>query len=473
VKRVTRSLITAGVVVVLGGGVGYYAWSEGYLASQKQALQAREDKRLFHFGTDDVVSGKLVAGKITIDFRRDEAAGWMLDAPVTGPADHEAINALLTRMAAIKNDAVAIEAPSDAQLTEYGFDDPTAQLQVELRDGTKQVLLIGGENKVKKAYYITDAAKETIGLAADSSFWVFDRELFAYRAKEIFRTEVNGIASVQVSKGGESQYGLRKVDGKWMVDMPDGSSHGADPSIVGRFLLVLSRDLKAESFPTDTLSADDPVELKRYGLDAPAFELAVTTEAGLMMRSLVSRQGDDVSAGGPFLQMLDTTTVIGIYEAFVGDLDKTADYFRDRTVASFDADTVHKVTFSFVGGGRAVVEARDDGKWRMTEPEDKPAKAWAVIGIIAKLSKFRSTRVFAESAVDVERQEWQLDPPRSRVVLESASGDVVADIRIGKRLDEDHYFVTEADLGRVDVIEAGGLAFLPGGVQALVDVERK
>ena len=472
-RRVHRSLLTAGFVAAVGAAGGYYAWVEGYTASAAKRAQDAEDKRLFSFGPARVLRGTLVARDTKMGFHHDEAEGWILDTPRIWPADTEALVAAITRMAAIKNDAIAVEDASAAQLTQYGFDKPSASMQVELKDGSKHALLIGAENKLHKAYFITNGAKKTIGLAADSFYWAFDRDLFAYRAKEIFRTEVNAIDSITVSTDGALAYGLRKVDGRWRVDTPKGQTHDADPAVVGRFLLILTRDLKAESFATDALDPSDPKMMARYGLDTPAHEIAVTTASGRSMRALVGRTGEDLTAGGPFLQLADTTTVIGVYEAFPADLGKTADHFRDRTISSYDSSAVRKLAFEFPQGPKAVVQRADDGEWRLTAPKQAAAKAWTMSGLITRLSKLRSTRTHVEKATLAQTKEWMLEPPRSRVTVYGEGDEVLADIRLGKRLDETHYFIGATGLDRVDVVELGVIAFLPASADGLVDTEKQ
>jgi hypothetical protein len=475
--RVQRALLTSAVVLAAGGGLAAYAFIEGYQGEKDRALEEAEKQRLFQFGRDHVKGGEIVKKELAVRFERSES-GFVLTEPITGPADDESIGFAIDAMAAIRGDTITDDA-SPADLTSYGLEAPEITMIVRV-DGGEHRLLVGGKNDVNERYYVTDEKKKKI-LAAEPTFYEkLDRDLYAFRSKRIFPLDRQKVNAIRVTERDKPRYVLEKGASGWSVSA-GGKTFQADPFVMDRFLLLLTRDLKAEAFATDALA---PGEERRFGLDEPRF--VVEVEAGpVKLRGRVGTVAagkdaglrdsgeDDALSPGPWVQLEGTRTVAEVMEVFPSDLDKDLDVLRDHTISSFDEEAISKITFDLASGERGIVErvsgSGQSSRWSLTLPQTAPAKAWKVQKVLFVFAKLRSDRIESDapSAKDLER--WQLVPPKQKLTFSNASGEVIAEISIGKLVDKDHAFITAKDLGRVDAIKESRLVVIPQKLEDLVE----
>jgi len=461
-KRVHRMLGLTLIAAVLGGAFAYTAWVEGYLAKAERAEQAEAHKRIFDFGRVDVKRGEIVAGDRKLAFAHDPETGWVLTEPVQGPADQGAVAQAIDQMAGIKADGTVSDSATKEELAEYGFSAPTLRMKVELDGGSTRELLVGGKHPLGRAWFISDGKR--IAAAGDTFYASLDRELHAFRSKQVFPVSAGRIEAVRVEKGGAQAYVLQRENDRWYVEGPDQKRAEADPALMDRFLLILTRDLKAESYATDGF---DPRQGEQYGLEKPRFTIEVKTDSGRTHRAALGRSVE----GGPYVHILGTGTVVAVYESFAGDVDKSASAFRDRTLAVFDPKEAKRVELE-LGGARIVVEkqAVDAGEsWRIVSPSQAKAKAWKISALLFQLSRLRSDEIREERVSATRLAEMRLDPPRARIAVENENGEKLADIRIGKNYDEYNVFITAAGLERVDAIEEKRLIFLPKDMSEILD----
>lgn len=457
-KRVHKTLLTA-IVFVAVGGAATYAFYGDYIRGEAQKRTDDQSKRLFRFGRIDVVQATLKAKGAPITIVRDADAVWMLTAPVRWRADPPTIVAMIDQMVGIKSEATVTEAATASHLADYGLANPVVSLTVKLKDGSERTLHVGKKHELGRAYFVTDGAKKRIGVAPETFYSAVDRELHAMRSTKILPYEASQINGVKVIKGGEVLLELHRTD-RWRV-----GDKIADESFVQRYLRILTRDLRAEAFPTDTLTDTNKA---RYGLDQPEVTLEVTSEDGGKTVAHLSREGEDLSPGGPFLTLDGTTTAIAVYEGFRQDVAKPSDKFRDRIVSAFDAAEVRRVDLYFESGAQATLTRTGEG-WRIRAPDDAPAKPWKADALVRVLSVLRSARVETETPDPAQLREWMLDPPRRRVVVLGEGDKVLADIRIGKGIDDKLTFITAVGLGRVDAIDDALLLAIPNDAEALTD----
>lgn len=482
--RTGRALLMA-VVVLTGGGIAaYFAWKERQGAEGRELAEVNR-KRLFDFGRDHVERGELKRGNVVIRFERDPG-GWRLTEPLRGPADAEAIGAMLDHMAGIRIDATVDDDATEAELAEYGLAPAPLSLSLELKSGKKLALYVGEKDPLSGRFFVTDHERKRIGAAAAAFHWALDRDLHAFRSKRIFEISRDAVQRVSVSKGGEQRYLLEKGSDGWTVTA-DGKTLRADSFVVDRFLLLLTRDLKAESFVTDELP-DDPRALAVFGLDPPAFTVTVEGGAGEKYVARVGgmktvpapdggaageHEGEEAPKAGPFVSLEGSSTVADVYDAFLEDLDKDLETYRDHTIGSFETEQVAKVLFELPSGERAIVERKsgtgEEARWMLTLPQTTAARSWRIEKIVQSFSRLRSDRVYADAPAAAKRREWQLDPPQQRLVFHDASGAVLASVLIGKKADNEHVFITVEGLDRVDVVKEARLALLPKALPDLVE----
>ena len=121
------------------------AWA--YLSVERPMREERSlresAERVLPFAPADVREVRLSSGGAEVILARREG-GWTVTAASSGPADPEAVEACLERLAALRRRAVV--PPGDGGLAGFGLDPPRARLSVSLDGGRRLSLDIGGDN---------------------------------------------------------------------------------------------------------------------------------------------------------------------------------------------------------------------------------------------------------------------------------------------------------------------------------------
>jgi len=462
-KRVQRALITSSIVLIVGIAAATYTYVAGYQKQGQLESESEREKRLFDFGRIHVARIELKNKHGLIIFERGPHADWRLISPLAWPADQAAVTMLVDHMATIKAEVDVTQEAKPEQLKAYGLDQPQIQLSATLKSGAQHELLVGKKHNFENGYYVSDAKNKRIGIAVATFYDVFTRDLKSFRAKQLIPFPAKQIQELTVFNPKDRVYELKRNEKKWTVnDKP------ADADYIARLLLVLTRDLRSESFDTDKLDKNNLEEMKAYGLDQPKFRLRLKLKDGKTLEALISAGPDVLNGKGPFLHLLGTKTVISVYENFVHDIDKSPEKFRDRTISKFDHKTVSQIKFRFSDGRRAEITKIKD-KWGVVGQSGKAAKPWKIDALLRVFSNLKSDEIVTDKASVVQREQWQLNNPIHEISFWDAQNKSLADVQIGKRSEDTKVFISARGLARVDAIAAERLAGFPASIDALIE----
>ncbi|MBI4820623.1 MAG: DUF4340 domain-containing protein [Deltaproteobacteria bacterium] len=484
-KRIGRTAIGATIVVLLAGALAWKAIAD-LDADRRHHEDMKKRERLFTgWGSAHVKSFDLTVGGTSFRFVKTSSLAaqgfWLIERPIKWPADQNNVGAAIDSMVSVASTSVVAEAVTAAVRAQYGLDHPQVIAKVFLEDGTTHELRVGARNQSEECFWVSVEQEDAIHCARANFYEPLSLDLYAYRDKRIILWPKDAITSVTVDKGGKLAFGLDRTGNKWLVRGPGQVPRPADFLIVDSFLRILTKDLKAESFATDAIEKDPPEVTKRFGLNPPAYALAVKQTLGVEVRAAVGlAAGDGREPRGPFLQLEGTSFVAEVYDAFPSDLDKSFADFRDRTISRFDIDEVHRLDLWLLSGQKIRIE-RDiaaanakESTWRMLEPTNRSAKPWKVQAVLTYFSTLRSSRVVIDGATPDQLASWKLAPPERRATFYNQKGDRLADVWFGKPIDSGHVYVSSAGLGRVDGIQDSTLAkVLPTRLDELVDDEKR
>jgi hypothetical protein len=462
-KRLQRALLTSSVVFACGIAMASYTYFEGYQRTIQLEGESEQNKRLFHFGRIHLDRLELKNQHGLFIFERDKNKDWRLISPFSWPAEQDSINALADQMAAITAQVTVTEKATKKQLTEYGLDKPIISLSTTLKTGEQHTLVVGHKHNFENGYYICDEKKERIGIASSHFHDLFTRELKSFRAKQVFPYQSQVIQSVTVKKQEALLYDLTREESGWTVNQVP-----ADSSYISRLLLILTRDLKSESFRTDKFDKANPQQLQDFGFAPPLFEVSVSIKGGQKLSAWISQDKESLNGQGPFLHLLGTQSVIGIYENFLHDIDKPWTKFRDRSISRFERNNVRKLKVVYANGKGSEIEKAED-KWIFKGEPKREAKTWKIDALLMKFSHLNSDEIIADAPSDAELARWQLVQPVHQISFFDEKGLLLGDVKVGKRQDDSHVFITSSGQTRVDVIEAQKLAGIPTSDNSLIE----
>jgi hypothetical protein len=469
--RVQKNLLTALVLLGGGGGAALYTLETRVKTPEQRFQEEQDAKRLFHFGRVHVTSGRIAAPTSTFAFTRDELFGWTLTEPVRWPADTEALEAALDRMASVLMDTVLTEDASPEDLRRAGLERPRATMQVDLQDGVQHTLHVGALNRMVDRYPITDAAKRRVGLSDTAFYWALDRNLEEFRDPRIFPFPTMKVRRVRIEEGGEVRAELESDGKRWTVSgVGLEAPIAADDGVVGMLLVALTKHTKAERYVTDAFT---PADAARFGLDAQGtLTVEVETLDGAKRRARLGRyQETGAEAGTAVAQVEGTTTVAALPSGTLDTYERPAAAYRDRTLSRFIPTEVQRVRLE-VAQQPAIELTRDGEGWRLTAPQAALAKVWKVDAVVRAFAGLKVESWKTEASTPAQRVEWLLEPWSRRAIFYDAAGAVLADVRVGNLADEGLLFAQAAESPRVGIIPAPKLQAFPSAPADLVDEGR-
>lgn len=244
--------------------------------SLEKTVRDFRSKKIIEFSAEAVkgLSLKGTHGDIVI-VKKDQ--GWFIDKPKPYRADRaevEGLLATLSRMSARD----FIDAPP-ADLHPYGLDNPRLRIALSMgeKEGRREILFGQGPQGRDEAYAALDSRQTIYALDADL-IEALDKELGTLRNKEVFPPPKEPVAKLRF-RGPQESWLLAKEKGAWKVEEPKRAE--AKDGAVENYLAALGR-LRAKGF-----AEERPEDLKRYGLDPPALQVALEDEKGKGLGALL------------------------------------------------------------------------------------------------------------------------------------------------------------------------------------------
>lgn len=275
-----------------------------------KTLADLRDKTVLPYEREKVAKIEIESPKGRVAVSR-EGEKWKLTAPEPLKADSGEVGNLLWKLKDLKGRSIVADGAGAVarylarpevkfSLWEEGAKAPKTLLLApssERRDGNPMAYAaLAGEGPVTlvEARLLRDLAKSASDLR--------DRSLF-----ESF--EINDVKKLHVQSGGRTMLIEKKGEGDWRVVEPK-KGKAREPAVLD--LIMLARTLRWESLASPTGE-----DLSRYGLDTPAFELALLKADGSEIGSFAMGRKENGKAyiktkGSPAVYSVDATLLGGL-----------------------------------------------------------------------------------------------------------------------------------------------------------------
>ncbi len=309
----TGLTVAVGLLAVLGGLVW---WSNKHQA----AAGSTTDKttKLLTIPEDQFreIRVKKVTGEV-IDLDKQDGK-WKITQPQPLPADQDAVTSMVTNLASLNADTVVDEKAGD--LKPYGLSDPTLDIQIKLKNGKTDEVLIGDDTPTGSGAYAKVPGNAKVVTIASFVKSTLDKRPDDLRDKRLLTFDQDKLTRVELqAKGQPIEFG-KDAQNEWQIVKP--RPLRADSSAVSTLVDKL-RDAKM-----DLTTTQDPS--KQWGSAAKVATATVTDSGG--NQTLEIRKDKDK------LYYARSTSVPGIFQtsADVGDaLDKSLDDFRNKKLFDF------------------------------------------------------------------------------------------------------------------------------------------
>lgn len=416
------------VALALGGGV-LFMLNQEQKAAERETTSAAISKDLFSPKPADAVQLRIEqadTAPLAMELRNDD---WFLTEPIKAPAKKYAVTDQIRYASDLqyvqKYEHGSADMPAD-DLT--GLKTPNMVIILKEKDGKTRSLKIGNLRPLGSETYVAIDNDPAVYVVKLNLLQRFGRALKEYRESRV--TQLVSTDATRISVQGLQNHEFVKADAKWVLDKPVHSR--ADQTKVQDLVRAVT-DLS-----TDNFVADNPTNLRIYGLAQPQLKLTVTTEkmppasqpAGTQpatqpaatqpVETKTATLLVGAKSGSQYFAMIEgEPSVFQIPEATFKNLNVALTDLRDKAVAGVEAEKVD--TLDVESAGRTVRLARNvNHHWLMTGAYTGKADLSAVDDLLKAITKAQAA-AFEDDPKQLT--SYGFEKPRARVQL-TASGQV-------------------------------------------------
>jgi hypothetical protein len=249
------------------------------------------DKTLLKFERDKVDGVEVDAGGKIVQLAKD-GTEWKVTQPLQVRADYGAVEGLIGKLQTTAIKSIVTDSAGAADLKKYGFDKPTAK--VDLKLGSARATLVLGGTTGDKTIYARDTSKPAVVTVESALADDLKKGADEFRRKDLFEFRAYNANRVEFTRTGET-VAFEKVKGtgndavdKWRRVSPTAAD--ADKDKIEALLNRLS-NMRAASFVDASA---------KTGLNMPALTVFAKFEEGKREeRVTFGKVGSDVYAGRP------------------------------------------------------------------------------------------------------------------------------------------------------------------------------
>lgn len=407
------------------------------------------DMQLWNIVPENVARAEVCESPATADqkpecysFVRD-GSQWMMDKPVSAKATAK-VDEMVKAVSRLRVSQWFDDDP--AKLAIYGLEpgDLRINLTVEEPVATEKKNLGGEETKPeevkaeeappappeKKIKHFTLRVANRGPIGEDTKLFVrsgdesavatimksaadkFQPVMSEWRDMQVISADASAATKIELTASGESATLMLK-DGKWLFD-PEGDP--ADSHAVTELLAAL-KGLKAVNFVESADAAN-------AGFGTPQADVRLTIPGSdNIERVTIGGYTDPAKRLLVYVRRGDSGPVAKVKAADVATLIRPPAALRDRTIFSFPADQVSRLTITrpneFLPGHKQTFTLdKKEGSWLMTAPANAPARADEITKFVNSLSSLKGETVAGEAR---EATAFGFNDPSATVEITIAS----------------------------------------------------
>ncbi|MCA3016538.1 MAG: DUF4340 domain-containing protein [Myxococcaceae bacterium] len=480
-NQIQKTLLSLAALVAVAVGVGLYAWRGVHRADEKKAAQRDLDERLF---APDRVERSVDGGaraefvRLVVSTRgertvleRAPGGAWRITEPLSARVDALVVDGVVSQLQTARFKATLEGEATDAELEKYGLANPVFSVEAEaIVDGRKATARLEGgvENPFDGSIFMRRDGSRTVQVAEGGVRWSLAKTTFDLRDKALFGFDEAAVSRVTLKSDANDWRLERRDDKLWHFTQPDDAL--ADTVSVTGMLSAL-RGERATAFAADT----SPQALAALGFDKPLARLVVEGAFGATTFSLARPPGD---AGETLYGLREEGAerlVAQVSATARTAMDKNVAELRDRSVVPFARQHVTKL--SLKGREGSVVVERAPGTqsleaWSVVTPRRGPAKAYRVASALWLLSAVKAGETISEHPDASSLERFGLDDAQARVITLSGEAGVLAELRIGRAVDNKAGASYAMGTRKVIVeVDASRFNELPWSAADLIDVD--
>jgi len=408
--RGTLALLVA--LLALGG----YVWFFEIRGAERKAEAEAAAKLIFHVDPATVTSLELETSdgskaQLVRGAADSASPGWRLSAPISYPADADAVERALRALEKLSSTATIDERPAD--LEPFGLGASRKRVAARAGEAEPRELFLGANTPVGGGRYVelADDGKRLF-VVSTGSLGGLTPSLVELRDKRLLRVATSQVQELEVLSGQTRIVRAKRTEAGWELLEPE--SAPADAEKIERLLddLALAR---ASGFE------DAPRARAEYGLERPEVELVARAGDAEERLRLASRDG------GHWLERAGDPVILAVNERVSSAIPRAFFAYRQKRVLTLDVEQVHALEIEFPREAQTKRLVREGEVWRL-EPKGPEPKPLEVEDLLYALAALDATALENASA---ERKAIGLDPALAVIRARDASGGLLGELSLG------------------------------------------
>ncbi|MCL4402414.1 MAG: DUF4340 domain-containing protein [Acidobacteria bacterium] len=381
-----RGLLVAAALLAVLGGLLYWSNKKQKLADAK-GPDAGGSLKLLSIPEDQIKDVKLVRTVDTTVLSKGNDGKWQIAEPKPLPADQDAVNSMVSSLSSLTGDKLVEEKAAD--ISPYGLKPPTLEVEVGLKNGKTDKLMIGDEIPTGGGNYAMVAGDPRVFTIFSSTKTNFDKGSNDLRDKRLLTFDSEKLTRVDLQSGGQTLEFGKNANNDWSILKP--RTLRADGSQVEELI----RKLKDARMDTLTTAEDAKKAAAAFGSGTRVAVATVSDPNG--NQQLEVRRDKDKN------YYAKSSVVEGIWKvgSDLGEgLDKKLDDFRNKKIFDFGWSDPTKVEVR--NGSNTAAYTKSGDKWMAGSKQMDASSVQALIEKLRDLSaaKFPDTAPAGAAVLD-------------------------------------------------------------------------
>lgn len=404
------------------------------------------DRSVLMFEPEAVQRLTVETGRTVVSVRKTDGS-WLLERPVSLPADGEVVRAALQRLAALE----AADFPEGG--ANRGGEMPSAAhlfgVRLAFEDRETQRLVVGQEYRDGLRYARSSARGCLLGIR-EEVLARLPRTVGEFRERKALSYDPLRITAIDLVRDAE-QVALERREEEWWITYP--KEQKASDRIVS-FALVSLREVRVKKF-LDSLPAGIS------GRRRPWVELVLSEKEGETHRLKVLAPPEDI--GELYVSSSLHEQPFTVSQDSLSGLPLTEFQLRDRRLLRLEAGSVGEVELRYPG--RTIRLKKNDGQWRITKPRRRQAHNPTAWQIVFTLEAVTYDKVLQDEASSEEVRLFS--DPVLEVVLWNEGGDEIGSVTFASFEGEGMLLATSSNLPGIYGVDARIMDGIPETVDEL------
>lgn len=410
------------ILLILLVALGAYVYFVEVRKYQKTETAKKESKKIFSLVQDSLqqLTFRNTNGSFTLKKIQGQ---WKIVEPLYTEADESIVKSMLSTLLNSEKDREFSIRPSEA--AEYGLQEQALFVKLQTNKGEEDSLWMG-DNTPVGAYVFCKKADSLVFTINQTVKNTFNKKLFDIRDKKILHFQRADVQQIAV-KNAYGQFEFEKINASdWKFTT---INRPADNTKISSILSKLENNRIKEFVD------EEGIQLKKYGLDKPAYhvELQLGPEKG-QKRLFVSKAIDKKY----YARDESRRPIFEVDSFLVKDLNQKMSDFRTKDLAIFSRSDINRFTIHYADTLLSCVKDTADN-WFLDDSTQQVLQKQKISSFLTNLDFISISEYVKDGSYNPA--DYGLDKPSLQILLYKDK-DLQIEVKFGKKKDKNYYAAT-------------------------------